>query len=48
MTRLLILFVCFVLVSFLALAQDEAKRPPRQLPPPTDIDPKLTEEVRQL
>jgi hypothetical protein len=48
MTRLLTLFVCFVLVSFLALAQDEAKRPPRQLPPPTDIDPKLTEEFRQL
>jgi hypothetical protein len=24
------------------------QRPPRQLPPPTDIDPKLTEEFRQL
>ncbi len=26
----------------------EIQRPPRQLPPPTDIDPKLTEEFRQL
>jgi hypothetical protein len=48
MTRLVTAFVCVVLVSFLALAQEEPKRPPRQLPAPTDIDPKLTEEFRQL
>lgn len=48
MNRLLTPFVCVVLASFLALAQEEPKRPPRQLPPPTDIDPKLTEEFRQL
>lgn len=48
MTRLVTSFVCVVLVSFLALAQEEPKRPPRQLPPPTDIDPKLTEKFRQL
>lgn len=48
MTRLVTLFMCVVLASFLALAQDEPKRTPRQLPPPTDIDPKLTEELRQL
>src|SRR6266542_3644326 len=48
MTRLLTPFMCVVLVSFLALAREEPKRPPRQLPPPTDVDPKLTEEVRQL
>ena len=48
MNRLLTLFVCVVLASFLALAQEEPKGPPRQLPPPTDIDPKLTEEFRQL
>jgi hypothetical protein len=48
MTRLVTPFVCIVLISFLALAQDESKLPPRQLPPPTDIDPKLTEQFRQL
>lgn len=48
MTRLVTLVVYIVLMSFLALAQDEPKRPPRQLPPPTDIDPKLSEEFRQL
>lgn len=48
MTRLLTLFVCVVSVSLLALAQDEPKGPPRQLPPPTDIDPKLTEESRHF
>ena len=29
-------------------AIDEPQREPRQIPPPTDIDPKLTEEVRRL
>src|SRR6266508_3573402 len=48
MTRLLTPFMCVVLVSFLALAREEPKRPPRQLPTPTDIDPKLTGEFRQL
>ncbi len=48
MTRLVTPFVYVVLVSFLAVAQEESKRPPRQLPPPTDIDPKLTGEFRQL
>lgn len=48
MTRVVILFVSVLLASLLALAQDEPKRPPRQLPPPTDIDPKLTDEFRQL
>ena len=48
MKRLVTPFACVVLVSFLGLAQVEPKLPPRQLPPPTDIDPKLTEEVRQL
>jgi hypothetical protein len=48
MSRLLILLSCVVTVSFLALAQDESKRTVRQLPVVTDIDPKLTEEFRQL
>ena len=48
MKRLLAPFACVVLVSFLAIAQDEPKRPQRQLPSPTDTDPKLTEEFRQL
>jgi hypothetical protein len=34
--------------SALDEAVDEPQRQPRQIPPPTDIDPKLTEEVRQL
>ena len=48
MTRLVSPLVCVVLVSFLALAHEQPRRPPRQLPSPTDIDPKLTEEFRQL
>jgi hypothetical protein len=47
MTRLLTLFLCLVSVGLLALAQDEPKGQPRQLPPPSDVDSHLTEELRQ-
>jgi hypothetical protein len=45
MTRFVNPLVCVVLVSFLALAQEQPRLPARQLPPPTDVDPKLTEEL---
>lgn len=48
MTRLVTPFAFVVMVSLLALAQDERKRPERQLPAPTDIDAKLTEDIRHL
>lgn len=48
MTRLVTPLAFVVLVSLLALAQDERKRPERQLPAPTDIDTKLTENIRHL
>jgi hypothetical protein len=48
MARCVNLLLCVALVGFLGLAHDESKRPVRQLPAPTDIDPKLTEEFRQL
>ena len=41
-------FTLCCMVGLLALAQDESKRRVRQLPAPTDTDPKLTEEFRQL
>ena len=48
MFRLITPLICLVLVSVIVPLQEQPQRPPRQLPTPTDVDPKLTEELRQL
>jgi hypothetical protein len=48
MIRLMTALICVVLVSVIVSAQEQPQRQSRQLPKPTDIDPKFTEELRQL
>jgi hypothetical protein len=48
MIRLITPLIFMVLVSVIVPAQEQRQRPSRQLPTPTDVDPKLTEEIRQL
>jgi hypothetical protein len=42
MIRLITPLICVALVSVIVSAQEQPQRPPRQLPTPTDIYPKLT------
>jgi hypothetical protein len=48
MTRFSAPLLSAALIGLLCLAaRDEPKRPARELPPPTDFDPRLTEQIRQ-
>ena len=40
--------VCALLVAFASFAFQDSRKPPREPPPVTDVDPQLTEQFRQL
>jgi hypothetical protein len=48
MTRFPAAFVCLAVISFTARAQEPSPRPPRQFPPPTDVDSTLTKQLGEL